>query len=505
MQNLPTEILGMIGKFIALDIDEDCENIRRSTLLALTRCCRKFHRIFEPLLYYHLDLGYAHSITGAHIHLIIRFWRYPVVADWVRSLRLYWDSNEPIPIYEASHEDIERFVFLADLALNKIFTPIEQFQGKWKDALYGFKTEAWKGLLFASLTHLERIEFDQGNSPLFTNLLYKAAKREQPFHEAPPFPFLREVIAYCRDEGDGVDEHFLTPFLYFPSVQSITGYAICADDSSDEEEIDSGTHEFRLSAGPVKQISLDDVWGCTGMLKWLKVCKELEHFSIEASLRPDLEDIEKLLDTRKLYQALLPFKDTLKSLSVTYDKKYSTCLYMDGGIRVCEDNIPFESFREFSALEHLTVRHAHLVSIFSHAAVKKPSIGRLVDRLPSSLQTLSVHDVLPDNSGLLAELLMVAQDRSLFPDLKSLELRDNPLDSPVSDDETIPDGTTVGGAAAGLNMALLEEEADREYADTERLRRECEARGIDMQWFMEGMSDSEDESEDESEVHNKGH
>ncbi|GFN16311.1 hypothetical protein AtubIFM55763_000343 [Aspergillus tubingensis] len=502
MQHLPTEILGMIGKFIALDIDEDCERIRRSTLLALTLCCQKFHRIFEPLLYYHLDLGYAHSLTGAHIHLIIRFWRYPEVADWVRSLRLYWDSNEPIPIYKASHEDIERFVYLVPLALNKIFTPIDRFQGKWKNALYEFKTEAWIGLLFAKLTHLERIEFDQGNSPLFTTLLYKAAKREQPFHEAPPFPFLREVIAYCRDKGDGVDEHFLTPFLYFPSVQSITGYAICADDSSDEEEeIDSGIHGSRLSAGPVKQISLDEVWGCTGMLKWLKVCKELEHFSIEASLHPDMEDIEKLLDTRKLYQALLPFKDTLKSLSVTYDKEYNTCLYMNGGIGVCEDNIPFESFREFSALEHLTIRHAHLVSIFSHAAVKKPSIGRLVDRLPSSLQTLSVQDVLPDNSGLLTELLMVVQDRSLFPHLKSLELRDKPLDSPVSDDETIPDGTTVVGAAAGLNMALVKEEADREYADTERLRRECEARGIDMQWFMEGMSDSEDEGE----VHNAGH
>ncbi|PWY72027.1 hypothetical protein BO83DRAFT_46863 [Aspergillus eucalypticola CBS 122712] len=499
MENLPTEILEMIGKFIALDIDQHCERIRRSTLLALTLCCQKFHKIFEPLLYYHLDLGYGTPLTDAHIHLIIRLWNHPEVADWVRSVKLHWFLDKDIPVHDASDEDIDEFAKFVPRALNKILTPGEAFTDDWEECLLEFGMEAWLGVLFVGLTHLERIEFELEDSHLFLCILYKAAGREKPFHETPPFPFLREVVAHCQLD-EGIHEVFLIPFLYFPNVQSITGSSISAECSRDEE-CHLYSHEPPLSAGPIKQISLGDVRKCTGMLKWLRVCKELEHFSIEASLHPDSEEIDERFDTRKLYQALLPFKDTLKLLSVTYNKQYNTWLDMSGGIPVCEDNIPFESFREFSALEHLTVRHAHLVPIFSHAAVNKPSIGRLVDRLPSSLQTLSVHDVLPDNSGLLAELLMVAQDRVLFPDLKSLELRDRPLIWPASNDETIPDGTTVGGGAAGLNMVLVEEEAYREYEDTERLKRECEARGIDMRWVMEGMSDSEEEGE----VRNAGH
>ncbi|RAH59768.1 hypothetical protein BO85DRAFT_367596 [Aspergillus piperis CBS 112811] len=493
MENLPTEILGMIGKFIALDIDGNCEKIRRSTLLALTRCCRKFHKIFEPLLYYHLDLGYGIPLTHAHIRLVILLWNHPEVADWVRSVKLFWYFDKNIPVHDASDEDIDEFAKFVPRALSKILMPGEAFTDEWEECLLEFKMEAWLGVLFVCLTHLERIEFEHEDSGLFIIILYKAAEREQPFHETPSFPFLREVIAHCQLD-EGITETFLTPFLYFPNVQSITGSSISTEYSSDDG-CHLYSHEPPLSVGPIKQISLGDVRMCTGMLEWLRVCKELEHFSIEASLHPDAEVIERRFETRELYQALLPFKDTLKFLSVAYDKQYNSWLDMSGGIPVCEDNIPFESFQEFSALEQLTVRHAHLVSIFSHAAIKKPSIGRLVDRLPSTLRTLSVQDVLPDNSGLLAELLMVAQDRSLFPDLKSLKLRDRSLIWTASGDETIPDGTTVGGAAAGLNMALVKEEADREYADTERLRRECEARGIDMQWIMEGMSDSEDEGE----------
>ncbi|KAL3261538.1 hypothetical protein ABHI18_003686 [Aspergillus niger] len=497
MQNLPAEILGMIGMCIALEIDEDCEKVRRSTLLALTLCCRKFHKIFEPILYYHLDLGYDHPLTVAHIHLIIRFWKHPEVADWVRSLKLYWDHDEPIPVHDASNDDFDVFSPFVSQALDKMFTSGPRFTDMWeeyRDCLLEFEMEAWIGVLFVSLSRLERIEFDHQDSVLFNDLLYKAAKREQPFHETAPFPFLREVVAHCQDEGQGIHEDFLTPFLYFPNVQSITGYSIWANKSREGRKPYIYSYEPPLPVGPVRQISLDDIWGCTGMLDWLKVCKELEHFSIEASLHSDTRVIERRFDTQKLYQALLPFKDTLKSLSVTYDKQYNICLEMNGGIGVRTDNIPFESFREFSVLEHLTVRHAHLVPIFSNAPVKKSSVDRLVDRLPSSLQTLAVQDVLSDNSRLLAELLMVAQDRSSFPHLKSLELRDKPLeDLSASDDETIPDGTTVGGTLT-LEMSFAIEEVDKEIEGTKKLRRECEARGIDMQWFMEGETDNEEEN-----------
>ncbi|GKZ25138.1 hypothetical protein AbraIFM66951_010911 [Aspergillus brasiliensis] len=492
MQSLPAELLEMIGKCIALDnADEDCETVRRSSLHALTLSCRKFHQIFEPLLYYHLDLGFLHPLNTARVNLIIRLWRNPEIANWVRSLRLYWSSGEPIPLDDASHEDYERIVYFVSRVLDVLFTPEDFTKLMWRHSLLeDWSLEAWLGLLFVPLTHLESIEFDNyGTASRFCDILYKAARREKPFHEDPPFPFLRKVVANCGEEGHGIHERFITPFFYLPNVQSVTGRALWAANRQDDEH-HKRAFELPPTSGPVRFISFEQVWRCTGMVNWLNACRELEHFSVEASVPIDSMDIGDPFNTRDLYQALLPFKKTLKSLSIRYDWHYNYCLDMNSGLGASQDNFPFQSFQEFSALEHLTVRHAHLLRVSPDSPVEESSLGRLVDRLPRSLQIFVIQDVLRDSSRLISELLVVVQNQCLFPHLKRLELIDKYADDPPPSEDESSDWVS----------STIDEQVNIDLESITILARECDARGIDLVWDMGEDTESETVSETESET-----
>ncbi|OJJ76469.1 hypothetical protein ASPBRDRAFT_145383, partial [Aspergillus brasiliensis CBS 101740] len=497
MQSLPIEILEMIGKWIALD-NEGFKPVGKKTLLALSMCCRQFYKIFEPILYYHLDLG---SNPNRHdIHLIIRLWKHPKLADRVRSLRLSW-GYETIYINDADDDEHEEFAEFLPEALKEMFTFEEELiKTRWMDGLLGFVTEAWLGLLLVRLTRLETISMDLSCSAMLVNhLLNKAAKRERPFHKSPPFPFLRNAIVRS-DAGwssgeEGISECLITPFFHFQNVHSIIGQSVWAS----RQPAQNANHALQdiASPGSVKSISVSQLWECSGSLTWFGACRELECLSLGLSLHPEEYGVSVPFDPRVLNRALLPFKDTLKHLEVTYDRWYNRCLELGSGRSIPEDNIPFESFREFSALEHLGVRHAHLVRIFQDSPVKKHKVGRLIDRLPSSLQTLVVYDVLLKDPGLLSELLTVIRNRNLFPHLKILQLfNTHPDDWSASEDETteeesIEDETTEDEATVGLSFLL--EGNDKEYVSPAKLARECRARGIDMGRDFGEATDSETE------------
>ncbi|PYH96680.1 hypothetical protein BO71DRAFT_407486 [Aspergillus ellipticus CBS 707.79] len=416
MDRLPAELIRLIGEHI-----QD-----RRTLLALVRCSRRLHAVLEPFLYeFHLDMNsfYVHDIP-----FIIRLWHRPDLARRVRSLDICW-ADGPVEDDYFDPEDatdlsgMEEFI---EEALEVIFTPEEEeFRSQWREYLQDFYDEAWLAVLLVPLTRLKSLELGYEDSELMSQVLNKAAKRERPFHESAPFPFLRDVNAVYRWGDGGIKSDLITPFFYFPAVRSISGshiWEIPADSDSRTEEPASSSSSVQHQSCPIRNITLRKVWDCRGMLDWLAVCEGLKHIYIEISRHRDDSNNQTIFNGTRFYQALLPFKRTLESLDVEYDIYYKRRLEATLA-NIPEDNAPFGSFKDFSALQHMTVRHAHLMRLFPPDLLAASNESQLVKMLPGSLRSFGVRDILrifyPD---LLSELSYLVKDRVPFPQLEELSL-----------------------------------------------------------------------------------
>ncbi|RAK99154.1 uncharacterized protein BO80DRAFT_466345 [Aspergillus ibericus CBS 121593] len=369
-----------------------------------------------------IDLQAISKIV-VEMRLVMHLWRHPELASLVHKLDLYWFPDGSSDMKAEDYEDDEqsRAEFI-DHALQEIYTPEEEdTKFKWSVWLRNFGSEAWFGVLLVRLTHLESIEFGHERSILMPDILLKAANRQQPFHETPPFPSLREVIFKCEEFSEGVDENFVTPFFYFPSVRSIRGHSIWANTEDDQRLTDPA--DVIQSTYSVREITVKEIWYCGGMLDWLAACRELEHLSLQTSTHPDDIDLVVPFNAMVLYQALLPFKQTLKSLSMIYEEVYNYLLVKGYGWTLEQDNIPFGSFRDFSVLEDLTIRHAHLMQIFPASTIVQANKIHVDDMLPSSLRKLTILDIVEDfSSQLVSELQSLVRNRNSHPHLVTLEL-----------------------------------------------------------------------------------
>ncbi|KAJ5240535.1 uncharacterized protein N7469_002126 [Penicillium citrinum] len=330
-------------------------------------------------MYSYISFG---SFTVAPVRLIIRLWRDTELASQVRRLDLSWtgfDSGE-YP-FDGFFEDDEALGFI-ETALDEIFTPEERDMRDMCDDDEGLCPEAWMGLLLVRMTHLQTLGFGHDTSHLISDILRKAAKREQPFNQETPFPHLEEVRGYVECEPSWISSDFLQPFFYFPAVRRIHGAGI-----GDFENEGSKASYVRQPSCPVQEISVDKDYWCRGMLDWLAACRRLEHINIGVEMHPDEYDIawELKFNASRFCRALLPFNPTLRSLCIRYGDSYED--YMRE--RDANDDV-FGSFKEFSVLHHLTVRHAHLIGLPFHHLDMKWDRDRqsLVEILPNSLKSL---------------------------------------------------------------------------------------------------------------------
>ncbi|KAJ5782077.1 hypothetical protein N7457_003851 [Penicillium paradoxum] len=228
MEHLPKEVLIDIAKYIRKG------RFATKTLHSLTLCSRQMHTVFQPELYSHISPDW--SIYW--IRLIIHLWSHPELANQVRHLQAVWSTCGHGFWYEF---DEEEFVGFIDYALDKIFEAEEKkLRSKWRKHLLLPCEEAWMGLLLVRLPHLHTIEFSYVDSKFVSDILRKAAQRQRPFHQTPPFPHLREVIVAVPEGHGSVDAEILTPFFYFPAVRNIQGGAVCEciSDETDKMPLD---------------------------------------------------------------------------------------------------------------------------------------------------------------------------------------------------------------------------------------------------------------------------
>ncbi|KAJ5094507.1 hypothetical protein N7456_010368 [Penicillium angulare] len=420
MNRLPPEILMDIGDRI---LEEPHPEV---PLLALTLTCRKFRSVFLGMMYKRIN---TENFTLRFVKMIMKLWRDPVLAGKVRRLELSWTRESEDQFDLGDSRELRVFI---NHAVNKIFTPEENDDKyEWTRQLKRghLRTEAWIGLLLVRATNVEIIEFvHECGEELMPDILRKAAKREKPFHKSPPFPYLKEVKRYAQEEYR-LKSDFLTPLFYFPAVRKIYGSEII---ELKEEDGDRGPLGISQSSCPVEEIQIDDACWSQGMLDWLKICTKLERLSIKfeepedyfddsddsgdsGDDSDDSDDDNECFDASAYRTALLPFRETLKTLRISYGPRYISCL-----IRFNVNDPPFGTFQDFTALERLTVEHTHLCGRSFVLAQDNSRAKHLSRLLPKSLKTLEIRNIMeaPPLLSQLSELF----DSGYFQNLEQLSL-----------------------------------------------------------------------------------
>jgi hypothetical protein len=425
MDQLPSELLLAIGMYTQQGIGG------QSALLSLSLACRRFHDLFSPLRYSYIS---SDNFTMAFISLIMRMWREPELARKVYRLDLCWSQcgqHDPMEM----NDRVEGFV---QHALEEIFTAEEHEQKEWwKEHLYGdgeLCAEAWLGLLLVRLTNLQILEFQHEHTELISDILLKAAKRQQPFHQEVPFPRLQEVRACVAWGASWIESGFLKPFFYFPGVRKIYGTAI----GETKDEGDLGLEQYQTTC-PVRDITVEEGYWCRGMLDWLAVCTRLEHISIQVEIQADEYDLneEEAFDASIFRLALLPFTESLKTLRIRYGDAYQ--------VQVVDEKdaveAPFGSFKDFTVLGSLTVRHDYLMKS-PDDSISDWDMEPLTEILPQSLVELEITDVMVDHHvELLSGLSNFLRDTDLSKNLRNLRLGVFPGDK-----------ETLGDAIRGLEL-----------------------------------------------------
>ncbi|KAH8431386.1 uncharacterized protein LDX57_009049 [Aspergillus melleus] len=368
--------------------------------------------------------------------MIIQIWQQPDLASQVRRYFLSWNCSEIR--FENNNRLGDEFNGFVDRVLDEIFEPEEQAcRSKWRIHLQRRCEEAWKGLLLVRLTHLQTLEivslYTEGLVP---DILRKAAHRQRPFHEAPPFPCLRNIRASPGLMEPAIGSRFILPFFYFPAVRIIEGvhyrwmryhHTVCGleiDATYRKSILETLLLPVNHSSRPVRKIVLQTCHRNRDILGWLKACTQLEHVDI-LLVRSGGEwypDDPYTFSAPELRQALLPSQTTLRTLHVG-------AIDMNSAAREMIDSSgPMVSLKEFTVLEDLAIRHAHLLRPSPSPSPSSATLGvrdqqQLCDILPTTIRSLGIRDIVKDDfPGLLLELLgLVRQQTSSCPPFHQLE------------------------------------------------------------------------------------
>ncbi|RAH65469.1 uncharacterized protein BO66DRAFT_443006 [Aspergillus aculeatinus CBS 121060] len=431
MDCLPPELILSIGQLI-----------EKHTLCSLVRCCQRLYDVLQPLFYSEIRL--IPPLSDSYVSLVMRLWRCPDLASLVRRAEIHLPIiRHPRRQYQLDEKKVpELQEFIQDVQ-NEMFDLKDKRRSVW----WGTKLRSsdwcfWLGVLLVRLTRLESIEFvGLYNNSAICDLLYRAGKQQRPFDETSPYPLLRHISV--RDCEQGFDlEEVLTPFFYFPAVETVDVSQLWEGRGRDDPL--EWRREASCARCPVKRIDIRSLKHSRGTLTWLADCTELEHISVRiACIFVGYPEIRYGVpfNPSRFVRALLPFRKTLKSLHIEYDQVYHALLNAPGPIELyyediywlTEDeqnlnhcNAPVDSMRDFEVLEEVTLRHANLLPAVDGASAR----GILADRLPRSLRRLCVLNIVETRyADLLVELTtLVTTARDAFPNLTQIQLPRNTVD-----------------------------------------------------------------------------
>ncbi|PWY90096.1 hypothetical protein BO70DRAFT_415588 [Aspergillus heteromorphus CBS 117.55] len=402
MNKLPVELALMVGESLR----------KQEDVLSLMKTSHRFHSLLEPTLFSHPIS--IRTFAARHLPLVKSLWLCPHLARRVQSLWIHVGQPQASSVRYAPllyrgrlNEFIEK--------VTTTLTTADEYRSRatWTKKLRSLCPEAWLAAMVVPLTNLKYLTFGGGaENPYFLQLMQKAALRRRPFHEDPPFRRLEKVVAVRYDCDDEIESHALAPFFYFPAVRSIAGRQI-----HESPSVEFDTSLVRHASRPVTRIEALEVNECRGLSHWLHACDKLEYVHVEVS---GASDEYVPFNGTEFYNTLLPSKRTLKYLHLEYDTLFQVELNIDHDLAL-EDNLPFGTMKEFTALEVLCVRHAHLQGFVEE--IDDDDEEALINKLPSSLRSLMIYDVVDHYyPELLAGLLSVVENTESFPNLETLIL-----------------------------------------------------------------------------------
>jgi hypothetical protein len=199
------------------------------------------------------------------------------------------------------------------------------------------------------------------------------------------------------------------------------------------------------NSGLVREIIVDEAYWCRSMLDWLALCTKLEHVSIKVQFETHQDKIfdSDKFDASLFRMLLLPSATSLKTLLICYGQCYRYQLEEQDA-----DDIPFGTYRDFVAMQDVTVQHSHLIGCPSHDSTVQPP----AEILPRSLKRIEITEVIESHQLQLLLQLSELVERNCCPNLEAVVLH---LDL---ENEYIP------------------------IDALDRLELECEARGVDLKF-----------------------
>ncbi|PYI31340.1 hypothetical protein BP00DRAFT_457064 [Aspergillus indologenus CBS 114.80] len=450
MEHLPNEILLQIAECNW----EDTGSIgQRSKIFAtLSRCCRRFYRLFEPELYTQIQFGSWFALPD--INLIGRLWRNPELARRVQRMNLEFvlcGELEEWPI-EPTGDTLE----LIEETLAEMFGPEDDHEKDIRrQHLLKPCPEAWAATILPRLINLKSFGIvHQHSCGCVIDLFNRAALRKRPFHQTTlPFPHLREVILDSHPGIVYASSDIFNAFFCLPSVRRFLGFTIY-----EGNEVPEGD-QVLLSPQPysrsVRELTVANLLHSVGRISWIdRACTKLEYLVVKMAVEEkdfswapeEDEPVEEKFGfkTRQFRQALLTFTGTLRELhlvaTIAFDMFWR--LYAEEA---------FGSFREFAVLETLVIRHAFLVGRSPDPEAPPRNQVPLFLQLPASLKTFEVLQVIDEMyMSLSIELRMLVQQRGSFPHLQRLRLFVKKVD------ESILRPLRVDCQTAGINLEVFD-------------------------------------------------
>ncbi|PYI10286.1 hypothetical protein BO78DRAFT_237607 [Aspergillus sclerotiicarbonarius CBS 121057] len=444
--HLPNEILLMIGKHV-----DDLPTKR-----SLTLCSKQFCHLFQPLLYSQLDLTAIYHrrdktiLRKVAIPLIQHICRRPDLASFVRCLKV--EADDPTRLDYSLHPDTERVdenannptspasqgeenaeqvdedVKLDIALLNSVLEEIcekDSERSKWLSQLVALNEEAWSSILFTRLVHVKELSLWYGMPLLFQEILNRISKRNKPFHETSPFPFLRKVEIW-RLPSSYADSNLAVPFFSLPTVRIIRILDLSGQDWLDTDDIRFDLSSIANPTHSVTEIFFGGAVSSRVIGKWLAACDKLESFNMQYGYHVQEYTYDAVVENpfhpNELRQSLLRFSKSLEHLVMGFSLRYpivrETFVENEDDPHDWED-MPFDSLKDFSVLKILAMRHQNLMMLVEDD--KDEYLGNL---LPSSLEYLVFLEIDKTRfSQLVSNLIQLIREREIHvPQLETIGL-----------------------------------------------------------------------------------
>lgn len=354
MADLPQEII--IEIFSHLDPEKD-----RRTLHSLCRASRTFNEIAQPFLFQTFSrVNRSQIVDYAALAVFTRtIWNRPDLRKNVRRI-IYRDTENLdtyyYPLWEEAHQ--APTVDALREAIHALNIP-EWIRQVCFMGIVNQDIHAPLRILFANLLNLQELGMVICQEKSFgTGLLFESLNKST--------MNLRKVELKVEPESDwGIPITDVVPMMSLPKLEYFAMENCTADWNT-------------VTAAPLSQNSINastlklhgsalDLWAMNSIMA---ACKWLE--SLTYTCRPVLtEQVEQLpLNATQLMMAVMPHKDTLKSLHVRFKD-------LDIELYDLQNRTRFESLRPLSALKHLTVEMSCLMEF---------------PKLPGMLETLELEN-----------------------------------------------------------------------------------------------------------------